>query len=270
VGVVDDNATNRRILDVQLQGWGVRPQLFESGDAVAHAWLANPDKIAFDVLVLDVQMPGMDGYELAELVASGDRDGRTRFIFLTSSVDASKVSEDVRIRTVAMLTKPVRQGQLYRALALAAGHAVVELPDVVDVSEERTMQQQPRVLLAEDNQTNQKVATLMLTKAGYRVDVASNGAEAVRLALHVGYDVILMDCQMPEMDGYEAARRIRERESGSHTPILALTASVMAEDQRECLAAGMDDLVPKPFTQQILLDALAKYVDDSPNETPGG
>ncbi len=263
--VVDDNATNRRIIAGFLQRWGVDGAATASPNE-AIAWLR--DGRDFDAAILDFLMPELDGVELAEAIASLRPDRPMPVVILSSIGQHSRTAPNI----TATLVKPVKPSALHDALADAlaatgpAGEAVVETPasrpsprsaaapapaaPVVDTT--------LHVLLAEDNAVNQKLALRLLERMGLKADVVGNGRAAVDAIEDGGYDVVLMDVQMPEMDGLEATRRIRRRWPERSIRIVGLTANAMAGDREACLAAGMDDYVSKPIRPEELEAAIAK------------
>ncbi|HEX6710471.1 MAG TPA: PAS domain S-box protein [Rubrobacter sp.] len=266
--VVDDNATNRQIVHQLVVSWGMRNGM--AGDAqsaleLLHLAAGNGDP--YDVAILDMQMPGMDGMRLARTIKEDSSIDSTRLILLTSLGMRGDAGKARRTGVGAYLTKPVRQSHLYYAIATVMGSEEEidegEAPLVTrhTIGEERA-RVRARLLLAEDNAVNQKVAVKMLESLGYRVDVAANGLEAVEALLRVPYSAVLMDCHMPEMDGYEATAEIRRRESerGGRTPIIALTASAMKGDRDRALGAGMDDYLPKPVKREQLETMLQRWV----------
>jgi signal transduction histidine kinase/CheY-like chemotaxis protein len=255
--VVDDNATNRQIVLYQLQTW--RMTASDTGDpAQALEWVR--DGRSFDAAILDLQMPEVDGVELARSLRREGLEGPP-IILLTSLGERIRRDGDAELSSV--LTKPVKPSALFDALA--RGMAMRTGTD------ERRQPPQPlqpvaamrslRLLLAEDNLINQKVAVRVLERLGYRVDVVADGQEALAAVEQRRYDVVLMDVQMPNMDGLEATRRIRARGAGTDQPhIIAMTANAFAEDKAECLAAGMDDYLSKPVRSEDLAAALERVV----------
>jgi PAS domain S-box-containing protein len=252
--VVDDNATNRRILVKQALLWGMEPQAAASAveaiDLVRHG---HP----FDVAVLDMQMPDMDGARLAaELRRYRDRQALP-LVLLTSVGQRQHDGAEGLTEFSAWLSKPIKPAALLEALQQVLG----KRPG----SEARQAQQSRNpqapalsILVAEDNTINQKVIRQLLRHLGYRADVVGNGAEAVEALERQDYQVILMDMQMPEMDGLEATRRLRQRFCGANAPyIIAMTANAMPGDRERCLDAGMNDYVPKPIELEVLDKALA-------------
>jgi signal transduction histidine kinase/DNA-binding response OmpR family regulator len=253
--VVDDNATNRRILREHLQSWGCTVQETDSGQQ-ALRMLTSVSPCPFDAVVLDYQMPGMHGVDVAKHIRSNETLSPCKVILLSSV--GSPVRQQAEHSSVDVwLTKPVRRSQLYNALCEVAGisHEITQ-PDTPNL-ERRNFG--VRVLLVEDNEVNRKLALHMLRRLGCVVEVAMNGREAVELTAKRVYDLVFMDIQMPEMDGIEATRLIRERErsTGKHLPIVAMTAHAMEGDRERCLAAGMDDYLSKP----VKIDLLAQMVE---------
>eukprot|EP00904_Undaria_pinnatifida_P002330 jgi/Undpi1/12098/HiC_scaffold_41.g14071.m1 len=253
--VIDDNETNRKIITRQLSSWGIRSEALESG-ALALQRLNEPHE--FDLLLLDLRMPEMDGLTFAE-TASRQFGSLPPIVILSSVGDSISVENNSLL--AAGLTKPIKPGLLHKTIVKCMASNLVQsvTPPLsgkkVVTRELSTL----RILLAEDNQVNQKVASRLLQKLGYRVDLASNGLEAVDSVRRQAYDVILMDVQMPEMDGVEATRIIRRelaREAQPH--IIALTANAMVGDREKYLRAGMDDYVSKPVRMNTLREALMR------------
>jgi CheY-like chemotaxis protein len=262
--IVDDNATNRKILTHQLSSWGMSNTIADSGpqalELLQAAALAGGD---FDLVVLDMMMPGMDGLELAQAISANPRTALTRMILLTSGGDRRELSL-ARDRGIACcLTKPVRESQLFEALmlAMAAPSLSADRPKATEAKQflpDNALRKTESIsagliLLAEDNIVNQKVAVRQLQKLGYRADAVANGREAIEALSRIRYDLVLMDCQMPVMDGYEATAEIRRSEgSAKHTRIVAMTAHALAGDREKSLAAGMDDHITKPVRYEEL------------------
>ena len=251
--VVDDNATNRRVLALQTAKWGMQSKATESPQE-ALRWLEAGE--AFDLAVLDMHMPEMDGVALARLVR--ERQPKLPLILFSSlgrreAGDADKLFD-------AYLAKPVRQSQLFDTLVglLVGATAPREAAPAKSQIDPTMASRHPlRILLAEDNVVNQKLALRILQQMGYRADLASNGLEAVESVERQKYDVVLMDVQMPEMDGLEASRRITAKWSPGERPrIVAMTANAMQGDREMCLSAGMDDYLTKPIRVERLVEAL--------------
>jgi len=252
--VVDDNATNRRVLGLQTAKWGMAPRSTESPHE-ALRWLDGGE--TFDVAILDMHMPEMDGIALAREV----RERRPALpLVLFSSLGRREAGDGENLFT-AHLTKPIRQSQLFDTLVgLFAQEAPKAAPATAATSrlDPQMASRHPlRILLAEDNVVNQKLALRILQQMGYRADLASNGIEAVESVGRQVYDVVLMDVQMPEMDGLDAARQICTRWEPHERPrIVAMTANAMQGDRDMCLAAGMDDYLTKPIRVERLIEAL--------------
>ena len=247
--VVDDNTTNRRILEEVLSGWGMRPTIVDGGAAAIQAMeravlAGHPFRLA----LIDYQMPEMDGFELASIMQRPEF--RMTTILMLSSVggrDGAARSRELGV--AAYLTKPVRQSVLLDALlSVATGNGQSDAPKGAVTSVEHVTTGVLRVLVAEDNAVNRQLVTVLLTKRGHTVVQARNGREAVSCASAEPFDLVLMDVQMPEMDGLEATRAIRSLEAvrGGHVAIVALTAHAMKGDSEKCLSAGMDGYLSKP------------------------
>jgi PAS domain S-box-containing protein len=256
--IVDDNATNREILRRQTESWGMVP--LDSGSPTeALAWVTAGEP--FDLAILDMQMPEMDGLALAGEIRRHRDVAALPLVMLTSLGRRERGESDVEF--AAHLTKPIRPSHLYDILiGIFAPQLGLRRVSGPAIPPEPEPEEGPpiRILLAEDNAVNQRVALLVLQKLGYRADVAADGREAVEAVERQPYDVILMDVQMPEMDGLEATRVIRERwPEGERRPrIIAMTAGATEDDRRATLEAGMDDFVSKPIRQEELAAALAR------------
>jgi PAS domain S-box-containing protein len=275
--IVDDNATNRTILREQLSSWGMVSGTAEDGPrALQELRSAARGGEPHDLAILDMQMPGMDGMELARRIKSDPSISSTRLVLLTSEGRRGQGEEAWQSGIEAYLTKPVRQSELYDALATVIGEGGrAETPLVTRHSlREKRAAGRSRVLVAEDNPVNQKVAAKMLENLGYRVDVVGDGLEALEALATTSYGAILMDVQMPQMDGYEATQRIREREEeegcAGRVPIIAMTANAMAGDRERALEAGMDDYVPKPVNAEDLDAVLKRWISGRPAPKPDG
>jgi CheY-like chemotaxis protein len=255
--IVDDSAMNRRIFGSQAKSWGMVTRQAASGDE-ALGWIRRGE--AFDLAILDMQMPQMDGLTLAGKMHKLFGPPALPLILLTSAGDLDDIPAESKALFFAILTKPVKQSKLFDTLISIFQAHTVERRKVVSRqrSEVNTAGELPlRILLVEDNQVNQKLATLQLQKIGCRADVAANGLEAVRAVQRQKYDLVLMDVQMPEMDGLEATRRIRADVDDSRRPyIIAMTANAMQGDREKCLQAGMDDYISKPVNFNELKRAI--------------
>ena len=264
--VVDDNATNREVLMAQIRAWGVRVEETPDGPtALLALYRARDAGDPFQAAILDMQMPGMDGAALARAIKADETLKDIRLVLMTSlglRGDARRMKE---IGFAACLTKPARQSDIFDSLcAVLNDSPVARNPQPVRSQTSRELRRGgARILLAEDNITNQQVAAGILKKLGLRADVVANGAEAVRSLETLPYDLVLMDVQMPEMDGLQATRLIRGEQSrvlNRRVPIIAMTARTLLRDREDCLEAGMDDYVAKPVSSQALADALDKWL----------
>jgi two-component system sensor histidine kinase/response regulator len=268
--VVDDNATNRRVLADWLSHWGMWPILAESGPAAMKILDSMVKPIP--LVLTDVHMPEMDGFELLKHIKIHSQTPTV--IMLTSGSYTGDVARSIELGAEAYLIKPVRRSELLQTmLRILAAHAPTTSSSVPTWREstpqlERKVRARTgdglRILVAEDNMINQKVALSLLETEGHSAVVVGNGREAVAALEREAFDVVLMDVQMPDMDGFEATSSIRGRErfTGNRTPIVAMTAHAMSSDREKCLAAGMDAYVPKPIRRAELLEAIGSVVAD--------
>jgi signal transduction histidine kinase/ligand-binding sensor domain-containing protein/DNA-binding response OmpR family regulator len=262
--VVDDNATNRNVLNRQLLHLGMSPVCVESAQAALET-LESARPGEFHLAVIDYMMPGCDGFELGRRIAGDARFHGIRLVLLTSAGRARGAEEFAELGFAGYLLKPVTHRELReclsRVLSVDASHWHERTQPIVVGKRSRDRLKERRILLAEDNLVNQKVARGTLEKLGYKVDIAANGAEAVAAWDTGRYHLILMDCQMPVMDGYRAASEIRAREAGrSRIPIVALTADAMNGAQERCLDAGMDDYLTKPLNRDRLAESIDRHL----------
>jgi signal transduction histidine kinase/DNA-binding response OmpR family regulator/HPt (histidine-containing phosphotransfer) domain-containing protein len=275
--VVDDNRTNREILEKQLYVWGLRSHGAGGGDeALSLLRAAGSEGAPFDLAILDYHMPDIDGLQLAGMIKSDASLSAIRLIML-SSVGIRGDGRKARETGVSgYLTKPVRRDVLYESIAAVMGirDPAVEGKLVTRHTVAGTQKKiEGRILLVEDNIVNQEVTLGMLSVHGCRADVAGNGREALDAIAAGEFDLVLMDCQMPVMDGYEATRALRAREKetgGKHLTVVALTANALEGDSDTCLAVGMDDYLSKPFTIGRLGDMLAKWLSAGGKPGPAG
>ncbi len=255
--VVDDNATNRRIVTVHLDTWGMPSRATES-PLEALEWLKAGEH--FDLAILDMHMPEMDGVSLARALRTLPAGAGLPLILFTSLGRREARAEDEGF--AAYLHKPIKPSQLFDALSSVLAdqpvHVAARGTTAVELDPELAARHPLRILLAEDNVVNQKVALRLLAQMGYRADVAANGLEAIEAVARQTYDVVLMDVQMPELDGFEASREINRRWSGGRPRIVAMTANAMQGDRELCVAAGMDDYVAKPIRIEELVAALRR------------
>ncbi|MFZ3015113.1 MAG: response regulator, partial [Nitrospira sp.] len=276
--IVDDHATNRRVLKHYLTGADVTCQSVENGElALQCLRQAVARRTPFDLAILDLHMPGMNGLELARQIKSDHAISATRLVLLTSGGQRGDAKAAQEAGLDAYLTRPIRRSLLFECLGAVLGTmpgppGLVDLVPASIITQhtvlESMMKARPLVLVVEDNPVNQKVAVKMIEKLGYRVNVAANGREAVESLARIPYALVFMDCQMPEMDGFEATRVIRNQEASiqqtggklTHLPIIAMTANAMKEDRDRCLAVGMDDFLSKPVASKSLAAILSHWL----------
>jgi signal transduction histidine kinase/DNA-binding response OmpR family regulator len=269
--VVDDNATNRRILDEVLRSWGIQPDLVEDAHqalGLIHHALGCGEP--YRLVLTDSHMPDIDGFMLAEQIRAHPELDSTVIMMLTSGDSSGDLTRCERLKIASYLLKPVKQTELFDEMLRTLG--------VTTTEDDRTERQAVdalqvdrswNVLLVEDSPMNQKLACAVLEKQQHRVIVANNGREACELWCPDVFDVILMDVQMPEMDGFEATRFIREQEQklGGHVPIIAMTAHALRGDRERCLEAGMDEYVSKPIHARQLLETIRSLVRERPRRS---
>jgi two-component system, sensor histidine kinase and response regulator len=266
---VDDNATPRAFLEAQLSAWGMQVDCVADGpQALNRLRMAHQNACPYALAILDFQMPGMDGSALARTIKDDPRLASIPLVLLTPFGWQGHDAEERLPEFAAYLPKPFRQSQLYDCIVTVIGGSTAPSllqPLPSDDPSEEQAQRHARVLVVEDNAVNQLVAAGMLKRLGCQVDVVANGLEAVEASGRIAYDCIFMDCQMPEMDGYEATAAIRQREAhtGSHTPIVAMTANAMQGDREHCLAAGMDAYISKPIHPKELTTTLQQWLQPS-------
>jgi CheY-like chemotaxis protein len=279
--VVDDNESNRLLIGTLLQSWGCRCAEAADGPSALAAMLrAAREGDSFQAALVDMHMPAMDGEELGRSIKQTAEIAATRLVLMTPFGQRGDGARMEQAGFSGYLTKPLRQTQLHDCLALVMGREPQPETGRGQLVTRHTVAESARrsgrILLVEDNPTNQKVAQAMLQKLGWRADVAADGLEAVRAVKHMAYDLVLMDCQMPEMDGFAATRGIRELEAGSsrhpdasasglehrasRLPIIAMTANSMQGDRARCLEAGMDDYISKPVQPEELGEKINRWL----------
>jgi two-component system, sensor histidine kinase and response regulator len=269
--IIDDNAVNRRIYREQCAGWGMQPEIAADGPAALDALTTAADRgKPFDLLLLDANMPDMDGFDVAEAVARRPELSGATIMMLTSSGQYGDTSRCRALHITSYLVKPITSEDLLfaigRALAKhvpAAVKATVPTPAALIPPAALTPL---HILLAEDNIVNQRVAAGLLTSRGHDVTIADNGVDALAALARERFDLVLMDLQMPEMDGFEATAIIRQRErvTGERLSIVALTANAMVGDRERCLDAGMDGYLSKPFDISGLVAEIARVTPGQP------
>ena len=269
IAVVDDNRTNRTILERYLSSWGIRERTFASGpDALEEMRFAARGDDAFDVAIVDMMMPAMDGAAVTAEIRTDAMLKETVVILLTSAGRSEVPVPGVD----AELVKPVRPSQLFDTLhtLLAERSARTDRRTTeMELGTPNAPRNAARILVVEDNAANLKLTVRLVERLGYHADVASNGAEAVKMIEHLDFDGVLMDCQMPEMDGYEATKLIRKSEKAHrHLPIVAMTADALSGDRERCLAAGMDDYISKPIKLHLVAAVLGRWLTKSTSPSP--
>ncbi len=263
--IVDDNQTNRVILREMIESWEMRPTaVSDANAALLELQRAKQSAQPYRVVLTDVHMPDIDGFQLTERITSSSDLGGTVILMLTSGDGPGDIERCRKVGGAAHLIKPVKQSELFDAIVESLG--LIHDPGLAtsEISAPTSPTQPLRILLAEDSFTNQRLAVGLLSKWGHDVTVAKNGLEAIAAFDADSFDLVLMDVQMPEMDGFQATAVIREREAcrNTRTPIIAMTAHAMKGDREECLAAGMDGYVAKPVRRDELQQAIEKVLGD--------
>ena len=265
--VVDDNATNRRILEELLGYWSMVPTTVADGPAaLAELRRALAGGAAYDLVLLDCMMPDMDGFDVAARARRIPELFRTPLVMLTSSGQLGDIARCETVGIDAYLTKPINPSELQETILRALGNRALPASPAADaVADGAATIRQLRILLAEDNLVNQRLAVRVLERMGHAVDVVEDGHGALRAIADRRFDLVFMDVQMPGMDGFEATQTIRARETdrGGRVPIVAMTAHAMKGDRERCLAAGMDDYLTKPFDAAGLRRVLARFFPDA-------
>ncbi|QQS55705.1 MAG: response regulator [Candidatus Competibacteraceae bacterium] len=267
--VVDDHEINRLLVTTLLNSWHCRfAEATHADEALTLLRQAAREDDPFHVALLDMQMPEVDGAELGRRIKTCPEVERTPLVMMTSMGQRGDATRLQKIGFVGYFTKPVRQSHLHECLAMIRSRVTQARERTADQMITRHLitevtRRRVRILLAEDNVINQRVALAILKKLGYRADAVANGKEAIAALRDIPYDLVLMDCQMPEMDGYEATRSIRAPQSGvlrPTVPIVAMTANAMKGDREKCLEAGMDDYISKPVQPRDLADMLERWL----------
>lgn len=270
---IDDNQTNRLVLSKMVEGFGCRIDMAASGARgleMLHQAARSGDP--YHLVLLDMQMPGMDGEQTTRAIKSDPLVKEVKIVILTSMGQRGDAMRLESLGCSGYLLKPVKQQMLHEALIAVLGSRAEKEKGIVTrhlIAEKHASDK--RILLAEDNAINQKLAVALLQKAGYSVDVVDNGLQAFEKIISGRYSAVLMDVQMPELDGYEATQKIREWETShdQHIPIIAMTAHAMKGDREKCLEAGMDDYVTKPIESKILHSVLDRWLENTQSQTSG-
>lgn len=273
--IVDDNATHRGILSHQLVLWGMVPEAADSGSkALELLRSAKARNTGYDVVILDLIMPVMDGVELSRTIKGDPYFASLPLVMLTAFGQRDNLMKAREAGVAACLTKPVRESRLWDCLTAVIGnvpngsqceHSFAGAGSGLLNEEDKEPPKRAKklILVAEDNMVNQKIAVRFLEKLGYRADSVANGKETLEALSLIPYDLVLMDCQMPEMDGYQATEEIRSREgTDRRTPIVAMTANALEGDREKCIKAGMDDYVSKPVKREVLASVLERLLGD--------
>jgi CheY-like chemotaxis protein len=270
---VDDNATNRKIVQHYVAAWRMRCDVAaDAREAFAMAMAAAAAGDPYRLALLDLDMPGMDGVGLARAMRDNTTLNATRMILLTSLDRRFSPEERAARGLAATLTKPLRQQDLLAAMLRAVGDAGAHNPyargrerGVERLARRDAPPPLPpmRILVAEDNVVNQRLIQLQLKKLGQNAEIAGNGIEVLEALERAEFDIVIMDCQMPEMDGYEATRRIRRHPRHGHVRVIAMTANAMQGDRDKCIEAGMDDYLSKPTRVEDLREALGRAAASS-------
>ena len=266
VCLADDNATNRSLLQYHVSAWKMRHESAVDGpSALALLRRAAAEGTPFDLAIIDMYLPDMTGLELCRLIKENPAIRNTHLIMLTASGQRGDSLAAKEAGAAAYLTKPIRERHLADCIRLIFGRDDADQKPAPLITrhtiEETVARSAPQVLVVDDNPVNQKVAAKMLEKLGCRVDIAGNGMEALAAVCRHQYPLVFMDCQMPELDGFETTRLIRSQEKpGEHLPVIAMTANAMEGDRESCLTAGMDDFISKPIITSELKKILARWV----------
>jgi CheY-like chemotaxis protein len=260
--VVDDNATNRRIVEESLRTWGIKSTSVDGGKAALEEMKkAETSGRSFSIVLVDYMMPGMDGFELTEKIRADPSIANATVIMLTSAGQRGDAARCLELGISAYLLKPINQQQLLKTMTGSLQKNTVNKTGASFLTRHsiRESERSLNILLAEDNPINQKLAVRLIQRMGHKVSIALNGRQALEAIETEKFDIILMDVQMPEMDGLEATQAIRTRESLTgrpRIPIIAITAHAMAGDRDRCLEAGMDGYVSKPLNAQELFEVI--------------
>jgi CheY-like chemotaxis protein/HPt (histidine-containing phosphotransfer) domain-containing protein len=270
--IVDDNSTNRKVLSQQLLQLGMIPTSVDGAVAAMQVLQESAAHAPFDLVILDYMMPECDGFELGQRIIGDSRFAAMRLVLLTSAHGMRGAQDFAQLGFAAYILKPVSHRDLRECLSRIMS---MELPRLHERTQEILIAERARevpnlrILLAEDNLVNQKVARGALEKMGFKVDIVNNGADAIAAWKTGRYHIIFMDCQMPVMDGYQAAREIRRLEQGSRRiPIVALTADAMKDAAQNCREAGMDEYLTKPFDRKRLRETIERLLPDARSEQP--
>ena len=275
--IVDDNSTNCDILVAQTTAWGMLPEAYHSPREALDVLDRQKTSQGFDLAILDLHMPEMDGINLAKAIRSHPQGHKIPLVMATASAGPEKEQEALDAGFAAFLNKPIKHGSLLKTLVRFVGQENYQLSHKIQskklansVESDILGNHYPlRILIAEDNLVNQQLAVHLLRSLGYRADVVSNGLEVLESCSRQNYDIVLMDVQMPEMDGLTATRELGKQYSKIEQPyIIAVTANAMAGDRERCLEAGMNDYISKPIRKPELVDALKRHLSETALTSP--
>jgi len=269
--VVDDNDTNRRIIEESVINWGMKPTGVDSGQsALTKMKQALANNKFYPLIILDAHMPEMDGFTLVEKIKQEPELTRSKIMMLTSAGQRGDAARCRELGILAYLMKPITKSELFDAIVQVLGTKLAETDKTQLVTRHslREKRQRLHILLADDNNVNRKLATRMMEKRGHIVFSVNNGKEVLESFDKKSFDLILMDVQMPIINGLEATRKIRQKEkkTGEHIPIIAMTAHALKEDKQRCLEAGMDDYISKPFKIDEVFETIGKWTNKSINK----
>ena len=277
--IVDDNETNRKILVHQIESWGIFVEEAEDGKtALEKLQTAAENKSPFDLVILDLLMPEMDGFKFAREIREDSRFNDVRLILMPSFGRRGHGRIAKKFNIDGYLIKPIKQTDLFDCISAVTAGTQIKPDDkklkakkqlvTRHTIKENRYKNKELILIAEDNAVNQKLIKIQLEKIGFRADVVENGVKALKALEKNSYALILMDCQMPEMDGYAATEKIRRNaDDGKRIPIVAISANVMPDEIEKCFAAGMDDFLAKPFSQEKLKAAINKWLAKKPDSS---
>jgi CheY-like chemotaxis protein len=273
VVVVDDNATNRRILQELLGYWGMQATVVGDGPkAIAELRRASGRNEPFHLVLLDCMMPELDGFGVAARIRQIPELLRTPLVMLTSSGQLGEIARCHELGIDAYLTKPINPSELQETIMRVLDSRTLPAAPAAPEAAPEAPLQRLRILLAEDNVVNQRLAVRVLERMGHSVDVVEDGTGALRAVANDHFDLVFMDVQMPVMDGFEATAKIREHErnTGAHVPIVAMTAHAMKGDRERCLEVGMDDYLTKPFDTAALRNVLERFFPEEATQAAAG
>ena len=269
--IVDNNASNRKIIRTYLEESGCQIEECDDGEKAISMVLASASRKRFDAAIIDFQMPGMNGCDLAVALQAIPSSREIRLIMLTSIVQRGEIDFAIACGFTGYLTKPVRRNELLDCVSIVLGLREEKVENSMltrYIPRENSILVTPKLLLVEDNEMNQKIIVKMLGNHNMTCDIAVSGLDALQKVQEKEYDLIFMDCQIPDMDGYETTRLIREWEGARrHTPIVAMTANAMEGDREKCLQAGMDDYISKPVDFKLLFHIIEHYTADKTDDT---